>query len=536
MKFIQGTPRTQAVLFATCLDDAIEADNEVRLLDVFVDSLKLEEFGFRLNQVENGRPAYHPATLLKLFIYGYLNRIRSSRQLEKECKRNIEVIWLMSSLQPDHNTIANFRKDNPKAIKKVFRATVQVAKHFELIGGSLLAGDSTRLRAQNSKKNNYNEKKIQRHQAYIEQKLEEYSQALADADAGQQAAQIQGKIAQQLERKSGYEQLQKALNASGQEQISVSDPESRLLMIRNNISEVVYTVQTTVDAQHCLPIDYQVTNQNDSKAMGGMVRRAKSIVRNQDLTVLFDKGYHTGSELAIAQGLGINTMVAIPAPAAGAPDAAYNVDQFVYDTAKDHYRCPQGELLTSQGTMYAKNYKGGKQIFYQQYKTKACMSCAVKSSCTASKRGRTIERNEHAQCCEQNKKNIEADPTLYKRRQAIVEHPFGTIKRQWGFDHVLTKKGMQRASADVGLIFVVYNLRRIINILGFNVLLAYFKACVTKIALYGLLCLLARLVNSICRPISFHFTRPANFLSPLLLLSINIIQWMVFRQTVVACN
>ena len=281
MKFIQGTPRHQAVLFATCLDDAIEADNEVRLLDMFVDSLNLADYGFPLDQVENGRPAYHPATLLKLFIYGYLNRMRSSRQLEKECKRNIEVIWLLNSLQPDHNTLSNFRKNNPKAIKKVLRATVAMAKHFELIGGSLLAGDSTRLRAQNSKKNNFNEKKIQRHLAYIERKLEEYTQALSDADDGQQAAQLQEKIDQQHERRTGYEQLQKTLKASGQEQISTArrtatDPESRLLMMRNNISEVVYTVQTTVDAQHCLPIDYQVTNQNDSKALGAMVRRAKA--------------------------------------------------------------------------------------------------------------------------------------------------------------------------------------------------------------------------------------------------------------------
>ncbi len=483
MKFIQGVPRHQAVLFTTCLEDAIAADHEVRLLDAFVDSLQLVDYDFKLNQVENGRPAYHPATLLKLFIYGYLNRLRSSRQLEKECKRTIEVMWLMNSLQPDHNTISNFRKNNAKSIKKVFRATVQVAKHFKLIGGNLLAGDSTRLRAQNSKKNNYNEKKIQRHLAYIDRKLEAYTQSLSEADGDvQKQAQIEGKITQQQQRKQEYKQLEKTLKTSGQEQISLSDPESKLIMIRGNISEVAYNVQTTVDAQHCLPIDYQVTNQNDAKAMGMMVRRAKSVVRNNEFTVLFDKGYYTGSELEIAQQLGVTTLVAISAPASSAPDTSYNADKFIYDAEQDHYICPQAAVLTSTGNYYPKKHKAGKQTLFKQYRTNACMRCPVKSSCTSSKRGRTIERNEHAHCYELNRKNLEEHKELYKRRQAIVEHPFGTIKRQWGFDYILTKKGIQRASADVGFIFVAYNLRRIINIVGFKVLLAYFKAFLAIIA------------------------------------------------------
>ena len=177
MKFIQGQNREQTYLFPVSLDDAVEAENEVRLIDVFVESLKLDEFGFKTDFIENGRPAYHPADLLKLFIYGYLNRVRSSRQLEKECKRNIEVMWLLKNLCPDHNTISNFRRDNPKAIKKVFRETVKIAKHFNLIGGTLIAGDSTKLRAQNSKKNNFNQKKIDRHLEYIENKLAEYEKA-----------------------------------------------------------------------------------------------------------------------------------------------------------------------------------------------------------------------------------------------------------------------------------------------------------------------------------------------------------------------
>jgi len=182
MKYIIGQDRNQIPLFASSLEDAISQDNEVRLIDMFVGSLKLEDFGFKVNFIENGRPAYQPADLLKLFIYGYLNRIRSSRALEKECGRNIELMWLMKCLAPDHNTISNFRKDNPKAIRRVFRATVQLASHFDLIGGKLVAGDSTKLRAQNSKKNNFNQGKIEKHIAYIDARLEEYSKILASED------------------------------------------------------------------------------------------------------------------------------------------------------------------------------------------------------------------------------------------------------------------------------------------------------------------------------------------------------------------
>ncbi len=182
MKFIQGHDRTQTHLFTVSLEQSIDKDNEVRIIDLFVDSLSLLDYGFKMEFIENGRPAYHPGNILKLYIYGYLNKIRSSRDLEKECKRNIEVMWLIKGLAPDHNTISNFRKNNKKAIKKVFRVTVQIAKHFDLIGGKLIAGDSTKFRAQNSKKNNFNQKKIDRHVAYIDKKLDEYNQQLAEAD------------------------------------------------------------------------------------------------------------------------------------------------------------------------------------------------------------------------------------------------------------------------------------------------------------------------------------------------------------------
>lgn len=292
MHFIQGNNRKQTRLFPISMEDAIDGDNEVRLIDLFVDSIRLKDFDFIIKVTAEGRPAYHPKDLLKLFIYGYLNRIRSSRGLEQECRRNIELMWLLKGLVPDHNTISNFRKENSKAIKQVFRYTVSIARNFELIGGKLIAGDSTKLRAENSKKNNYNPKKIERHLAYIEEKLETYTRALAEADQDTQEL-IRKEITKHQSRKAHYHALEKQLEESAEVQVSTSDPDSRQLITRNNITEVAYNVQTTVDAKHCLPIDYQVTNQNDSKAMGGMLRRTKSILRSTDFTALYDKGYHT---------------------------------------------------------------------------------------------------------------------------------------------------------------------------------------------------------------------------------------------------
>jgi transposase len=476
MKFIQGQSRDQINLFPVSLDHSIDPDNEVRIIDLFVESLSIKDYGFRTDFTENGRPAYHPTDLLKLFIYGYLNKVRSSRDLEKECRRNIEVMWLLKCLKPDHNTISNFRRDNPKAIKKVFRTTVQIARHFDLIGGKLIAGDSTKLRAQNSKKNNFNQSKIDRHIAYIDNKLEEYTRALAEHD-GDNKQVIEDEIKKQQKRKDNYKNIEKQLKESGEAQVSISDPESRQIMIRNNITEVAYNVQTSVDSKNNIPIDYKVTNQNDSKAMGNMVQRIKSILRTNEFTVLYDKGFHTGSELKIAQDLGIETIVAIPdVPATSqAPNHEYNYENFFYNKEADTYTCPQGLILSTNGSWYKEYTSSGNIILFKQYKTRACKLCQSRSQCTRSKNARLIHRSEFADYYETNRKNILEKEQLYKRRQAIVEHPYGTLKRQWGFNYILTKKGINRASSDVGLMFIAYNLKRIGNILTRDQLKEYFR-------------------------------------------------------------
>ena len=463
MQFIEGKNRTQSILFPQSLDQLVAADNEVRIIDLFVESIKLEDFQFTIKVTKEGRPAYHPKDLLKIFVYGYLNHIRSSRQLEKECNRNIEVMWLLKQLTPDHNTISNFRRDNEKAIRKVFRYTVSIAKQFDLIGGKLVAGDSTKLRAQNSKKNNFNADKIERHIAYIDAKLEEYSNALSIADNDNKEI-LKAEIKKHQDRKDDYENMQQQLEQSGEPQISTTDPDSRQLMIRNNISEVAYSVQTVVDAKHHLPIDYKVTNENDTRALSGMLRRTKTILGTNDFTALYDKGYHTGCEIKAAVTAGIDIMVAIPGVSSFAPDAAYNMDQFTYDEHHDTYRCPQGEILHTNGNEYKKNTRTN-SYGVKHYKTAACHSCPVRKLCTKSPRGRLIERSEFTPYIEQNKQNIAGRQELYKKRQSIVEHPYGTIKRQWGFYYIITKKGIKRASADVGFMFIAYNLRRLMNLI-----------------------------------------------------------------------
>lgn len=476
MKFINGINRNQIQFFA--LEELVDAQSDVRLIDAFVSSLDLAECGFKMEFGENGRPAYHPAELIKLYLYGYLNRIRSSRALEKECYRNLEVMWLIKGLTPDHNTISNFRKDHQKGIRRIFRASVELAKHFELIGGKLVAGDGTKLRAQNSKKNNFNQEKINKHIDYIDKKLDEYNALLDSEDENlteNQKKEICEKIETQKDRKEKYETLEKQLKETGEKQISTSDPESRMLMIRNNIAEVSYNVQSMVDDKHCLCIDFKVTNENDSHAMGNLLRRAKTIIGNNSFTALFDKGYHTGSELAYADNLKINTLVAIPSTASHAPDWNYDIEHFIYNTENDYYTCPQGQILTTNGKWYNKA-RTTTTVKVKHYKTKECLSCSAFEKCTKNKEGRLLERTEYQENIENNAKRIAQNKQTYKRRQAIVEHPFGIIKRQWDFSYIMTKKSIKRASADVGLIFCAFNLRRIFNILDPKALMEYLKA------------------------------------------------------------
>ena len=329
-----------------------------------------------------------------------------------------------------------------------------------------------------TQKNNFNAKKVDHHLTYIDNKLAQYQEQLATADQDTKE-EIERDITKHENRKKDYLHIKELLEETGQTQISTSDPESRQLIIRNNIAEVAYNVQTTVDSKNNIPIDYLVTNTNDSKAMGGMLRRAKTILGTNEFTALYDKGYHTGSEFKTADDLGIQVMVAIPRVASNAPDTAYNVEHFFYDEINDCYVCPQGNKLLTNGKWHqAKTY------MFKRYTTPACASCCVKKLCSKAKNGKGIQRSEYQEYINKNKEAIEKNPNYYRRRQAIVEHPYGTIKRQWGFSYIMTKKTIKRAQADVGLIFTAYNLRRIINLIGIKTLVSYLQSVLLLFSLY----------------------------------------------------
>jgi hypothetical protein len=290
-------------------------------------------------------------------------------------------------------------------------------------------------------------------------------------------------------------------------QVSTSDPDSRQMIIRNSITEVAYNVQTTVDAKNNLTLDYKVTNENDSKAMGAMLRRAKKILGSTDFTALYDKGYHTGSELKTGIEMGVELMVAIPGVASFAPDDRYNFDKFIYNKEDDSYSCPQQKILSTNGNWYIKSKQ--RYIYHvTHYKTPACKDCPALALCTKNKKGRLIERSEYQPYMDQNKENIVNSPSTYKQRQAIIEHTYGIIKRQWGFYFVSTKKGIKRASADVGLMFTAFNLRRLINIIDKNL----FKQFLKELA--SLIFCKTGLIKTICSSNTACFFYPS-FLCPL---------------------
>jgi len=312
MKYVEGFKRNQAVLFPQRLDEIIPEDAEVRIIDFFVDSLPLRELGFMEHHpVEDGRPMYHPGDLLKLYIYGYLNRIRTSRLLERECERNIEMMWLLKGLRPCFRTIAGFRSDHPEAFRNVFRHVVNGMNNTGLLGRKIVAIDGTKFRAVNSKKNNYNQKKIDRHLVYIDQKIDVYMAELEEGDLSDiEAKTIHTKIKHHREHRRKYKKLERQLQQSGEDQISTTDPDARSMVIHGQVVEVAYNVQTIVDDKHNLIVEYEPTNVNDRKALHGLAIKAKGLFSKNRITALADKGYHNAQQLDACAKDGIVTYVA----------------------------------------------------------------------------------------------------------------------------------------------------------------------------------------------------------------------------------
>jgi len=473
MNVQKGIPREQ--MWMISLDMEIDQDSVARLIDLFVGHLDLEALGFTKTKAnKEGCPIFHASDMLKLYYYGYFNRIRSSRRLAAECCRNVELWWLLHQLKPGYHTIADFRKDNPKALKNSFKMFVSFLKGEDLLGGELVAIDGTKIRAQNNKSNNYNEDKLKKHLEYIEAKAESYIQELeqCDAEEDRQAAaelnkkQITEKLVNLKERKTKYEGLEKILKESGEKQISTVDADSRSLPIKDRITDVCYNVQAANDSKHSLIVDFDTINEGDQGQLNAMSSKAKDILEVEQLTVLLDKGYHVGKELEAAKENNITTVVAYPQPRDRSDkiDPAYYTDKFIYNKQSDIYRCPAGSDLSTDGKEYLKGRKDRTSYTVKTYTTTACLTCPFRKSCTTSKY-RKIDRSEYQDIIDENNKRVDENPDLYKRRALISEHPFGTIKRSWGYTYTLVKS-LKKVNGEMAIIFTMYNLRRVMSIFG----------------------------------------------------------------------
>jgi transposase len=478
MQYIQGNSRHQT--YFSTLENQVSADNPVRLIDSFVDKLHLQKLGFtKTVHKSEGRPPYAPAVLLKLYLYGYLNKIRSSRKLEKECSRNIELQWLLENLAPNYHTIADFRKVHAAPLQAMFKLYVQFLGDAGLLGKTTLGIDGSKFKAVNSKKNNYNQKKIHKHRQFIEDKTAKYLQELDELDKEQNAKgtdelQIKKeKIAQGLaklkERTIKYDTLQQQLDNTTDKQISTTDRDSRSIIIVKNIVEVAYNTQNAVDDKHNLIVHTQATNTNDGKALATAAAQDKTnlqLQKEDTLMVLADKGYHTGAELHECQEDNMITHVAYKEqPSVKHIANEFLAESFSYDKATDSYRCPAGATLTSTGRWHNKKGEANETSYrFKTYRTDACKTCPLKNQCTKLPK-RIIQRSEYQDAVDTNDNNIKRNPEYYKRRQAICEHPFGTIKRHWGYTHTLLK-GLLKVNGEMNLIMFCYNFMRTKNILG----------------------------------------------------------------------
>jgi len=468
MGYIEGEDRNQIILFPESIDEYVSDNNSIRIIDEYINQLNLESLLFKRAVTPSmGRPPYHPKDMLKLYLYGYLNRIRSSRRLEQEAIRNLEVIWLLRKLKPDFKTIADFRKDNKKALKKVFRDFTKLCDEWELFGKELVAIDGSKFRACNSKKNNYNTKKLERHLKYLDEKIESYIQELDHHDRAEaslkkpDAKEITERIQQLRERKEKYESYQRRLKQSGENEISTTDPDARLMANHNNV-EVSYNVQTTVDAKHKLIADFKVTQKpNDLGELDHMALRTKKLFGDKAFEVLADKGYYQAKDLKKCAEKGITVYITKQVYSNGTKDQAFYSDQFKYDPTKNVYLCPAGKELH----YYRIRKKDGKVIGYEYRHDAACKDCKFKARCTRAKKGRSICRHADQDFLDRIDSQTKRNMKKYKLRQMIVEHPFGTIKRGWGAYFFLTKRKVS-VGTEISLSFLAYNFKRAINILG----------------------------------------------------------------------
>ena len=409
MQHIRGEERNQVHML--CLEQEVDSDSFVRVIDYFVDTIDLESFGFKhVTLKEEGRPPYHPAVLMKLYLYGYRYGIRSSRKLEREAGLNLEVRWLLCGQMPSARTICSFRKEYSEAFRSIFRKFVFLLKQMGLVEGKTIAVDSFKVRAQNSLKNNYNQKRIERQLDYIDGRIKEYEDALEKADSQEQNRVFKEKIAVQEGRKEKYQSIEKELKQTGKDQISTTDHDAQSVLLQRGITVVGYNIQASVDAKNKLITHFDTGSVNDTHALASVAIATKELLQVEGMDVLADKGYHTGQQIQQCELNGITTYVSPKEPASNDPDI-FPVTSFIYDEEMNCYTCPAGEVLTTNGTWHTHSSRGYKSAYkFQRYNTRKCKICQLQPQCTKSKaNGRNIDRSEFAGEMEQNNQRVRGE-------------------------------------------------------------------------------------------------------------------------------
>ena len=473
-RFVVGADRSQTTLFLECLDDWIDADNPVRVVDAFVDAVNLGELGFDGVVPEaTGRPSYHPAVLLKLYIYGYLNRVQSSRRLEREAARNVELMWLTRRLVPDHKTIADFRKENGRAIRNVCTRFVALCREMGLLSAASVAIDGSKFKAVNNRDRNFTRAKMERRRAQIEESVARYLQQLDTADRHEpsdvlaaKTARLKEKIAKLKDEMRRLATVEARMLAAPDQQISLTDPDARSMATSGRGSGVVgYNVQVAVETEHHLIVAHEVTNVgSDRSQLATMAKEAKAVLRVEKLDAVADRGYFNGEEILACDQAGIAVTLPKPMTSGAKAEGRFGKQDFVYSPEEDVYRCPAGETLK----YYYTNVEDG--LALRRYWTNACRACPIKSRCTTGEQ-RRITRWEHEPVLEAVQRRLDENPKAMRRRRETVEHPFGTIKARMGATHFLMKT-LPRVAGEMALHVLAYNFTRVMNIVGSKPLIA----------------------------------------------------------------
>jgi transposase len=474
-RFVQGESRTQSTLLPESLDDYVADTNPVRVVDVFVDELDLGKLGFEgVAPASTGRPSYHPAVLLKIYIYGYLNRIQSSRRLERESQRNVELMWLTGRLMPDFKSIANFRKDNGKAIRNVCRLFVVLCQQPGLFSEALVAIDGSKFKAVNNRDRNFTSAKLQRRMEEIESSINRYLTDLDTADRQEPAVaqarteRLQDKIAALKSQMQALREIEVQLNETPDKQISLTDPDARSMKTRGT-GIVGYNVQTAVDTKHHLIVAHEVTNDGiDRDKLSSMATQARQAMGIKDLTAVADRGYFKSEEILACHEAGIGVIVPKTVTSNATAHGRFGRADFIYDAEHDEYRCPAGERLIWRFSAIEKGLK------LHRYWSSHCQTCALKAQCTPSNQ-RRISRWEHEAVLEAMQTRLDHAPEMMRVRRQTAEHPFGTIKSWMGASHFLTRT-LERVGTEMSLHVLAYNLKRVMKLLGTGALMEAMRA------------------------------------------------------------